>query len=501
MADLVRRELADALERGLVQQRRPLVAVDVRRGQALEDHVVLAIAQRPERHRRLDDLAGARIGDRAAGAPAARRSVDPVDHVVADVHRVGALGQDVHLERVAEARGLERLIPPAGAFEQRLLHVLRRARVHPVLNRLDRLAHRRRRIFLLQAMTTDVAELHRLADRHAVVHEGQAAVAGARIVDARRVVAVGQLHQRHVLAHRHGVGRRRDAADRAREQVAAEPAAATTTASAAPIGAGPCVGPPPPPPPAGSLVDEGQRHVDLGVLREVPACWAGRTRCACDRRGSCPAAARPAALVTSRSRKSVASTSTLPPDSPATVKPHRIDLANESSTDFRFERVLAARSERLVGLDQHHARADALEAHEAAAAALPAIETDVVRSQTGGEAGREQEVAVESRDLEKHRSRSLVPVEREVAVDFPHPVGAVFDRRDRGRTLLALLSLRRRLCARGHAGRTGQQEDSQEIPSVLEHRQTSRREFYATCHCRLTERPIDRLLGDSAMVD
>ena len=64
VADLVRRELADALQRRLVQHRRLLVAGRVRREQAFEDQVVLAIAQRAERDRGLDDLAGARIGHR-----------------------------------------------------------------------------------------------------------------------------------------------------------------------------------------------------------------------------------------------------------------------------------------------------------------------------------------------------------------------------------------------------------------------------------------------------
>ena len=123
---------------------RLLVAGDVRRGQPFEDQVVLPIAQRAERDGALDDLAGARIGDRSAGAPAARRAVDPVDHVVADVHRIGAVGQHRDLEAVAEAGRFERLVPPARAFDQRLLHVFGRARIDPVLDRLHRIADRAR---------------------------------------------------------------------------------------------------------------------------------------------------------------------------------------------------------------------------------------------------------------------------------------------------------------------------------------------------------------------
>ena len=235
-----------------------------------EDQVVLAIAQRAEGHGALQDLAGARIRHRSAGAPAARRAMDPVDHVVADVHRVGAVGEHRDLEAVAEAGRFECLAPPARAFDQRLLHVFRRARVDPVLNRLDRIADRRVRVLLLQAVTTDVAHLHHVADRHAVVDVGEAAVAGARVVVARLVVVVGQLDEREMLAQRHRFGRRRHAADRAGEEAAAASTAAARAAAAAfrnrpgPLrraGAAAAAS-------ACGVVDEGQRHFDFTVLRE-----------------------------------------------------------------------------------------------------------------------------------------------------------------------------------------------------------------------------------------
>ena len=182
VADLVRCELADAFQRGLVEERRLLGAGRVWRQQPLEDHVVLPIAERAERDCRFEYLAGARIGEAAARAPAARRAMDPVDHVVADVHRVGALRQHVDLEAVAETGGFERLVPPARAFDERLPDVLRRAVVDPVLNRLHRLAHLRIRVFLHEAVAANPMHLHRIADRHAVVDERQAAVTGARIV-------------------------------------------------------------------------------------------------------------------------------------------------------------------------------------------------------------------------------------------------------------------------------------------------------------------------------
>ena len=66
-----------------------------------------------------------------------------------------------------------------------------------------------------------------------------------------------------------------------------------------------------------------------------------------------------------------------------------------------------------------------------AAAALAAVEADVVRAEAGREAGVQQELGVEARDLEEQRSGALVPVEREVAVDLLHAGRAVVDRRDR----------------------------------------------------------------------
>ena len=52
-------------------------------------------------------------------APAAGVAVDPLDDVVADVHRVGVGGEDVDAEGAfGPAGGLEGLIPPACAFEE-----------------------------------------------------------------------------------------------------------------------------------------------------------------------------------------------------------------------------------------------------------------------------------------------------------------------------------------------------------------------------------------------
>src|SRR4030095_9745129 len=99
-----------------------------------------------------------------------------------------------------------------------------------------------------------------------------------------------------------------------------------------------------------------------------------------------------------------------------------------------------ARSERLVALHEHHAWADPLELDDAAAtaAAGSAIETDVVRTEAGREAAAEQELGIEPRDLQQHSAGTLIPVEREIAVEFLQARGAIFDGLRRGRTLLLL---------------------------------------------------------------
>src|SRR5580698_1306971 len=168
VSDLMRGKLADARERGLIENFRALVPEDVGRKETFENHVILTVAERAERHGAFDNLARAGIGNRAAGAPAARRAVHPVDHVVANVHGVGVGGQHGDFESVAETSGFKRLVPPTCAFDQRLLHILRRARVYPVFDGLHRLTHLRAGIFLHEAVTADETLLHWFADGHAV---------------------------------------------------------------------------------------------------------------------------------------------------------------------------------------------------------------------------------------------------------------------------------------------------------------------------------------------
>ncbi len=69
-----------------------------------------------------------------------------------------------------------------------------------------------------------------------------------------------------------------------------------------------------------------------------------------------------------------------------------------------------------------------MERHDAALAALAAVQSDVIRPKTRRKAGSEQEVGVEARDVQKYRSSALVPEERDVSVDLLHAGSAILDR-------------------------------------------------------------------------
>src|SRR5262249_40507602 len=124
VAGFVSGKLTNSLERRLIKRRWLFLAVFIRRQQSFEDQVVLTVAQRANSHSGFDDLPCPRIYDRIADTPAARRTVDPVDHVVSDIHRILAVRQYGHLKSIPEAGRFERLIPPTCAVDQRLPDVL-----------------------------------------------------------------------------------------------------------------------------------------------------------------------------------------------------------------------------------------------------------------------------------------------------------------------------------------------------------------------------------------
>ena len=371
----------------------------------------------------------------AAGAPAARRAMHPVDHVVADVHGVGAVGQHVHLEGVAEAGGLEGLVPPAGAFEQRLLHVFRRAGVHPVLDGLrpGSLTAALGSFFSRRWRRT-IALHHRFADGHAVIDVAEAAVTRARIVLTRAVIAVGKFDQRVVLAQRHGFGRGSHAGHRAGEQPAAEcPASASSTAAGSHRGiahhdrrrslgrSGAAAAP------AAGLISEGEGDFHLGILGE------GLGARQVDRRARAVDAVR---------AERIAGPLAIAQEEVSGVHQHmaiRFGAHREAPQNRLGEgilhraslrRVRARRAEGFVALHHQHARSDALERDHLAAALLAAVEADVVGAETRGQARGVQEIGVEAADFEPQRTGAIIPVDGEIAVQLLHAGGAFFDGRN-----------------------------------------------------------------------
>src|ERR1700692_795702 len=122
VANLVRGKLPDARQSSLIQDVGLFVTSHIRRQQAFEDQIILAVPQRAERDGGLHDFAGTWIGDAGPRAPAAGRAMHPVDHVVADVHRIGAVGKHGDAKGVAKSSGFEGLVTPARAFDPRLFY-------------------------------------------------------------------------------------------------------------------------------------------------------------------------------------------------------------------------------------------------------------------------------------------------------------------------------------------------------------------------------------------
>ena len=115
----MRGELPDARQRDLRRIVRPAGPGLVRPDQPFVDQHVLPHAQRPQQHRSLQDLAGARVGHSIAIGPAPRRAIDPVDDIVPHVERVGPVRQDLDAIGIDISRRLERRLPPRCPFQQR----------------------------------------------------------------------------------------------------------------------------------------------------------------------------------------------------------------------------------------------------------------------------------------------------------------------------------------------------------------------------------------------
>src|SRR5260221_14555159 len=129
----------------------------------------------------------------------------PLNYVVAHVHWIRAGRHQLDAKRISVTGGFEGLVPPARAFNQCRAHRLRRAAIDVIDDRLDGIAHRSRRILLLQPMMAEVVPGDGFADGRGKVHEANSRVPGARIVCARLETRRRQLDKRDVLSNSNGL--------------------------------------------------------------------------------------------------------------------------------------------------------------------------------------------------------------------------------------------------------------------------------------------------------
>src|SRR5689334_17238185 len=93
-----------------------------------------------------------------------------------------------------------------------------------------------------------------------------------------------------------------------------------------------------------------------------------------------------------------------------------------------FVRVVGDGAKIIVRRDEQHAWTTAIEAHDRAGAELTAIESDVVRTDAGGQGFNVEKLAVPLVDLEPDLARLRVPVEGEEAGKLLHAFHLVCDR-------------------------------------------------------------------------
>src|SRR5438270_6030451 len=155
------------------------------RHQSFKDEIVLVFAKRAERYNALNDLSGSGILNGVAIGPAPRRTMDPLDEVVAHVHGIRVSGQQLNLKGVAESGGLEGLIPPACSFYQGHADRGWSAGIDVVDDGLDGIADGSIWILLHQAVTRDVALDHGFLDGRGEVHEFGREEASAWVLHSR----------------------------------------------------------------------------------------------------------------------------------------------------------------------------------------------------------------------------------------------------------------------------------------------------------------------------
>jgi len=316
--------------------------------------------------------------------------VHPVDHVVADIHRVRALRQDLDLEGVAKADGLERLVPPAGSLQQCAADRLGRGPVDVVYDGLHRVADFRVGIFLLEAVAGDQLLLQGLVDGHGEIHvPGTAAEHGAGIPNAGLIPRSRELHEGVVLAEGYGRRVRRHLAD----IIARIPGREGQERLQLRV--------------LGEILRVGQVHGRAGDIQpEVPL--AGAADAVCD-----------TVSVAHQEGREV-------DQHPAFLFCLDLETPDDRLREgiahgFAFVRIFAVRPVGVIGLYEEHLGADSVELHDPAASQLAAVQADVVGPQPGRQRVHVQELLVELVDLQQDPPCPGVPVEGKVPRIGPHP--------------------------------------------------------------------------------
>ena len=359
--------------------------------------VVLAKPQAAEVHIPLDDLPGARVADRTAVGPAARPAVRPMDHVVADVLRVGAGRQDFDPERVDESRRLERLVPPSGAVEQGAPHRFRHARVEVVDDRLHRFGHLRRGIAFMEPVPGGQPHGHRLVYGRRVVHELRTVHADARVRFPHFESGAGKPHQRVVLAQGHRFAARRHAANQRSRGVAREGEERLHFR---------VVGKP--------LRPRQVERAPVAIHPEVPL----------------PGAADPLRRAVGVAEEEVGRVHQHAVPGLGLHRKTPEDGGRESVFHgAHFLRVVADRPVGHIRLHEQDARADAHRFQDGGHAELSAVEAHRVAAQTGSERDLVEESLAAGNEFGEQFPGGLLPVERHEPGDRRHPGSPRLDRR------------------------------------------------------------------------
>src|SRR5207302_10608850 len=98
------------------------------------------------------------------------RTLNRLDHVVADVHAVGPLGHHLYAECIFISGSGECLVPPARPVQQCCADGLWSAAIQVIHDGLHRLADGSRGVLLLQTVPLGEAMDDRLTNRRRVVH-------------------------------------------------------------------------------------------------------------------------------------------------------------------------------------------------------------------------------------------------------------------------------------------------------------------------------------------